>query len=118
MGVVRLNPAEYTVIPRVAVVDEFDLPVVNAEGQSDYFPVDRAFLEKCAANGNRREAETGDLCPLVIGKVSGAHHTVKGLCEAGQPEVVGYARNWTVDLLGNTKRSAAYADFWIKNEDV
>lgn len=119
MGVTRLNPAEYTVIPRVAVVDEFDLPILNQQtGETEYFAVDRAFLDRCIANGNRREAETGDLCPIVIGKVSGAHHTVAGLCEAAQPEVVGYARNWSGDLLGNTNRYAAYADFWVKNEDV
>lgn len=118
MGVTHLNPAEYTVIPRVAVVDEFDLPITNASGETDYFAVDKEFLDRCIANGNRREAETGDLCPLVIGKVAGAHHTVKGLCEAGQPEVVGFLRNWTGGLLGNTTRYAAYADFWIKNEDV
>lgn len=111
-----LDPNAYTVVPRVAVLDETTLPVPKKggeDGEYEYFTIDSAFLEKVAFNGNRREAETGDMCPLVIGR-----HTKKGAAETAQPEIVGYARNWTTGRLGNTTRSAAFADFWIKNEEV
>lgn len=111
-----LDPSQYTLIPRVAVLDETTLPVPKRggeEGEYEFFQVDGPFLEKVAFNGNRRESDTGDMTPIVIGR-----HTKKGAAETSQPEIVGWARNWSTGKLGNTTRTAAFADFWIKNEDV
>lgn len=110
-----LDPTRYTMVPHIAVVDECTLPIPSkeVEGEFEYFTIDAAFLDKVVFNGNRREAETGDLTPLVIGR-----HTKKGAAETAQPEIVGWARNWSRGQLFNTTRQAAYADLWIKNEDV
>lgn len=110
-----LDPNQYTVIPRVAVLDEVNLPVPAKDGTDgyEYFNVTPEFLQKVAQNGNRREAETGDLCPIIIGR-----HTKKNAAETSQPDIVGFARNWSVGQLGKTNRMAAFADFWIRNEDL
>ena len=116
-----LDPTQYTVIPHVPVLDECTLyvPSKNDPTLLEPFEVTREFLERVCYNGNRREAETGDLTPLVIGKtVAAPSHTVKGVPEVYQPEIVGYARNWVVDRFLNTNKVAAHADFWIKNSEV
>jgi hypothetical protein len=117
MGTVSatLDPRNYTVFRHVAVLDsgfELQVPGEN-EGEVEFFQVTPEFLAQVCDNGNRREAETGDLCPVIIGR-----HTKKDAPEHSQPEIVGYARNWHLAPLLNTDRPAAHVDFWIRNQDV
>lgn len=106
----RLDPSKFVIVPHVAVVDEFILS--NDSGQS-VAVIDRPFLLALADHMNDREEKTGDLSPLVLGK-----HTKDGEPEALQPEVVGYAKNWSVGPFFKTGKDAAFADFWILKEDA
>ena len=65
-------------------------------------------LRQIADNCNRREAETGDSCPITIG------HTVPGASEERQPEIVGYARNFQVGTFGPAGKTGVLADFYIQ----
>jgi hypothetical protein len=112
MSVPQLDPSKFVVIPDVPVVDTFDL-----DTGTDSFAFSPEFLARCVENGNRRERETGDLCPIVLGRTA-TGHTVAGLPETMQPKVVGYARNWKLGRLLNTDRVAAHADFWVYKEDL
>src|SRR5579859_5194319 len=60
-------------------------------------------LGRIAANNNRRVKETGDWTPIVIG------HTKDNAPENEQPEIVGYASNFTVKPLFRTGRYAIHA---------
>ena len=104
-----LNPADYTVVPHVAAVDEF---VMRNDDGSFVANVNAQFLTRLVARMQQREDETGDLAPIVIG------HTTDGQPETLSPPVVGYARNWHVGPLFNTNRKAAFFDAWIKNDRV
>ena len=55
---------------------------------------------------------TGDATPLVIG------HTTDGKSEKSQPEIVGFATNFTVGPLFNTGRQAIFADFHVLKDKV
>lgn len=96
---------DYVVLPGVAVLDEFHL---TRPGIDEV--IDPQFLQDVCSNGNRRETETGDLCPVVLGHIN----LKPGTPEVDQPKVVGFARNWRVAPLFDTGRLAAVVDFWIK----
>lgn len=104
-----LDPTQFTIVRHVAIVDEF---VMTNDDGSFVANIDAGFLRKLAAHMNDREATTGDLCPVVIG------HTTDGAPEITQPPVVGYLRNWSVGPFFDTNREAAYADFWVMNDEV
>ena len=104
-----LDPAEYTVVPHVAGLDTFRWS--NRDG-TFIADITEEFLDRLIDHMNEREAQTGDLAPLVIG------HTETGEREVDAPPVVGYARHWHKDMLGNTGRPAAFFDAWIRNECV
>src|SRR5262245_30333925 len=83
----------------VPVVDPHDGPE-DAEGNPQY-RVSTATLYEIAANCNRREAETGDVTPLVLGHLQKDvrdkdGQVIQRAYEAGQPKLVGYARNYHV----------------------
>lgn len=103
----HLDPAEYTVFPHVAVVDEFRM----TDPSGGYVvSVDERFLDKLVARMSDRELRTGDLCPVIIG------HTIEdGRTEVDQPQIVGYLRQWVKDDFFQTGKKAAFADVWIKN---
>lgn len=102
-----LNPSDYTIVPHLAILDEFQM--VNDDGSfsANITPV---FLDRLCDHMNEREQLTGDLSPIVIG------HTKDQEPELTGPPVVGFARNWHRGVLGATGRQAAFADAWIKNE--
>lgn len=103
-----LNPGDFLIAPPVAALDEFRMTNDDGSFVADITP---DFLQKLVDHMNAREADTGDLAPLVIG------HTVDGQNETDSPPVVGYARSWFIAPLGNTQRLAAYFTPWIfKNE--
>ncbi len=104
-----LDPNDYTIVPHVAAVDEF---VMRNDDGSFVANINEPFLDRLVARMNAREADTGDLCPLVIG------HTEDGEREVDAPPVVGFARNWRKDVLFNTSRKAAFFDAWVKNACV
>lgn len=105
-----LDPSEFTVVPHVAIVDEFRM--TNEDG-SFVATIDAKFLAKLVQRMNEREATTGDLCPGVIG------HTPDGeYREIDSPPVTAYLRNWVLDDFFDTGRKAAFADVWVFNDDV
>jgi hypothetical protein len=104
-----LNPDDYTIVPHVAVLDEFRLTNANGTFVADITP---AFLDALVAHMTEREQLTGDLCPLVVG------HTQDGEREIDSPPLIGFARNWHRGILGETGRQAAFVDCWIRNDMV
>lgn len=105
-----LDPSEFTVVPHVAIVDEFRM--TNDDG-TFVAEINEAFLTKMVARMREREATTGDLCPGVIG------HTPDGeFAEVDGPPVTAYLRNWVLDDFFDTGRKAAFADVWVYNDDV
>src|ERR1043166_2476978 len=104
-----LDPGSYTVVPDVAVLDEFHL---QRDGVDKI--IDAGFLQEICDTANEREANTGDLTPAVIGHLN----LTRFFPETQQPPIVGYFRNWKVGPLFDTGRMAALPDFWIKNEFV
>lgn len=105
----NLDPSQFVIVPHVAVVDEF---TASDEKGNPIAHIDDAVLTRIVDKMQQREAETGDLCPLVIG------HTTKDTPETEQPPVVGFARSWHKGPLFDTGRNAAFADFWIYKIDV
>lgn len=104
-----LNADEYTIVPHVAAVDEF---IMKNDDGTFVANINEPFLDRLVARMNAREAQTGDLSPLVIG------HTEDGQPETTAPPIIGWARNWSKDQLFNTPRKAAFFDAWIKNDCV
>lgn len=104
-----LDPNDYVVSPHVAILDEFRMTGGDGAFVADITP---GFIDKLIAHMNEREAQTGDLCPLVIG------HTQDGLPETDQPPLVGYARNWHKGVLGTTGRQCAFFDAWVLKTQV
>lgn len=104
-----LDPSKFTVVPHVAVIDEFKM--TNDDG-SFVADINERFLDRLIARMREREQTTGDLCPGVIG------HTKDGEREIEGPPVTAYLRNWVKDDFFETGRKAAFADIWVFNEDV
>ena len=106
---VELDPADYVIIPHVAILDEFRMTAADGSFVADITP---EFIDKLIAHMSEREALTGDLCPLVIG------HTQDGEREVDAPPLVGYARNWHRGFLGDTGRVCAFFDAWVLKSEV
>lgn len=104
-----LDPKDFVIAPPVAAIDEFRMTNDAGNFVAD---VNADFLQKLVDHMNDREAQTGDLAPLVIG------HTVDGVPETEGPPVVGFARSWFIAPLGNTGRLAAFFTPWIYKNEV
>ena len=102
-------PIEYVVARHVAVLDEHPMSS-GPDGTPTYCGPKE--LQQIADNNNKRVHETGDACPIVIG------HTVDGKPEKAQPEVVGYATNFTTGPLFNSGRMGLFADFHIRKDKI
>lgn len=107
-----LDPARFTIVPHVAIVDEFVM--TNGDG-SVKATIDESWLRSNCDHMNEREAATGDLCPIVIGHTPDEPLEER---EASGPPLIGYLRNWHVADLFDTGRKASHADAWIMNEEV
>src|ERR1700721_2601381 len=105
-----LSPDQFVVVPHVAVLDTFRMTDDSGAFMAN---IDSAYIDKFVAHMNERERLTGDLSPLTIGHTSDDPQP-----EIDSPQIVGYARNYTKDKLGETDRDAAFADFWIYKKDV
>lgn len=90
-----MNDSEFTIFENVAIFDE----------DADHSPERLAELVEI---NNQRVADTGDECPIIIG------HTSNDLPEIDQPEIVGYASNFVMGVIGNIRpRAAILATFKI-----
>lgn len=99
-----LPPGEYITKHDVFVLDPHTLKNRSGETLVD---VTESMLRKIAENQNKRVAETGDATPLVIG------HTKDDAHEHEQPEVVGYATNWSVKKFFKTGKHALACTFHL-----
>lgn len=86
----------------VAILDEHTL-VQGEEG----LEINEQFLQEVVDNNNRRVQETGDKVPIIIG------HTEDGVPEEAQPEIVGWASNFSLKKLFNTGRKAIFCTFEV-----
>jgi hypothetical protein len=91
--------ANQFVTREIAILDEHDL--VDDDGNV-VMSLTADKLNKIADNNNRRIEETGDETPIVIG------HTKDDAVEKAQPEIVGWAKRFTVKPLFNTGRKAIW----------
>jgi len=103
----NLDGEQYVVAKHVAVLDEHPMSPSGGEPAKYCGPQE---LQMIADNNNRRVEQTGDATPLVIG------HTTDGKDEDEQPEIVGYATNFSVGPLFNTGRMALFADFHVRKD--
>ena len=71
-----------------------------------------ALLQKFADNGNRRIKLTGDETPLVVG------HTKDEGDEKTQPEIIGYAREFSVRPFFKTGRKALYCKWRVYEDKI
>lgn len=83
----------------IPILDEHDL--LDEDGKV-VFSIDADFLRDVARNNNQRVQETGDETPIVVG------HTKDGAGEKEQPEIVGWARKFSVKPLYDTGRQAIW----------
>jgi hypothetical protein len=99
------DPQKFIVDPEAVVVDEHTQYEIGADGKATDKIVrvfDRAYLEKLAANNNRRDQE-GAPCAMTIG------HTIDDAPETEQPPVVGYWRKHRVAWSDKHKRYCLFA---------
>lgn len=90
---------EFTIVHSVPIVDTFsDRGVV----------LDDKFLDDMILDANKRQQETGDMPPVIVG-----HNPDEPVPETEKPPVIGFVRNLRKDRLGNTDRNAAFGDLWI-----
>jgi len=90
-----------------------DIPIFDEHETEDGIKYDRALLQCIAANNNDRIADTGDLVPIV------GHHTPEDKDPAKDPEIVGFADQFTVKRFGKKKpRWAIYARFRIHKDKI
>ena len=87
------------------------VPIFDAHEERDAGGVllrkfDLADLEEIAGNCNRREIETGNAVPLMLG------HTRSDAPETEQPPIVGYARRFRVGKFGPQQRMCILATFY------
>lgn len=106
-----LDPAQFTIVPETAIVDEFVMIAGDGAVQAS---ITAAWLQKLCDRMNERERATGDLCPIVIG-----HTPDEPFNEGGpdSPDLIGFLRNWRVGPLFASGRQAAFADCWIMNDE-
>jgi hypothetical protein len=101
------DPSKWVIRDNVPIFDEHD--EFDKDGKL-VRRFDRQALEIIAQNNNRREATTGDLCPIAIG------HTVRGAPESSQPKISGFARKFRVGHFGPQKKLAILSTFYFKPE--
>ena len=93
----------------VAILDEHWLE--DNDGNRLIYLNER-LLQKFADNGNKRIKATGDETPLVVG------HTKDEADEKTQPEIVGYAREFSVKPFFKTGRKALYCKWRVYEDKV
>lgn len=81
-----------------------------------------ARLSEIAKNCNKRERDTGDLCPITLGHTVLDQYDDKGVLirkakETEQPPIVGYARNFRVGRFGPSGRLGILSTFYVKKEN-
>lgn len=103
----NLSGDEYVVAKRVPTLDEHVMSPSGGEPARYCGPEE---LQLIADNNNRRVDQTGDATPIVVG------HTTDGKDEEDQPEIVGFATNFTVGPLFNTGRMALFADYHVRKD--
>ena len=101
----QLNqPSRWKIRRSVPVFDEHDEYGKDGRLQRRFGPQE---LQEIADSCNRRERDTGDVCPLTKG------HTIQGAPEDQQPEILGYARNFHVGRFGAAQKLGILADFYF-----
>lgn len=80
-------------------------------GKSRTIKFDRKKLERIARNSNERD-RIGQCCPLMIG------HTKEGGDEEEQPDIVGYARKFTVAYDEKLGRPVVRCSYYLRKEDA
>lgn len=93
----RLLPDGTVELPRFFILDEHEF---TNDRTGDHVKLDRKRLEGIADRINSRRKRTGDLLPIVVG------HTVDGLPEKDQPDIVGYALEAKVEPFYDTGKYA------------
>ena len=104
---------DWIICHNVPILDEHSLfvPEDKEKGTPDrQVNIDRGFLLKLAANNNRLVTDTGDMIPLTEG------HTKDNAPESEQPEILGWADNFSVGPLFGTGRHALLARFRISKK--
>lgn len=109
------DPNEYVVYSDVAVLDEHDL--LDDKGEK-VGRIDEEKLRKIADNNNRLIRERGSPCPVVIGHTHDPNKHGESKPESNQPEVVGFATDFRVDNLPNSKEKAVFCRFHIYKADA
>ncbi len=93
---------EFSIVHSVPIVDTFsDRGVV----------LDDQFLDDMIADANKRQMETNDMPPVIVG-----HNPDEPVPEIEKPPVIGFVRNLRKEPLGKTGRNAAVGDLWIYKE--
>jgi hypothetical protein len=98
---------DWVIRDAVPVFAEHEKTVKAKDGTDDVVRFDRDALQEIAANCNRRESETGDACPLILG------HIPNDAAEMDLGDIVGYARNFRVGRFGPAQKLGILATFYF-----
>ena len=116
------DPSKWVVRRAVPVFVEHDEVEIDADGQEHTERFGRKELEAIARDSARRERETGDPAPIMLGHIprnkAGAWHYERDL-----GKIVGFARNFRVGYMKtrgkdgkSQKRLAVLVDKWFRKD--
>lgn len=102
--------ADWVVRDAVPVFAEHEKTTRAKDGTEETVRFDRDALQEIADNCNRRESETGDACPLILG------HIPTDAAEMDLGDIVGYARKFRVGRFGPAQKLGILATFYFLKE--
>ena len=100
-------PDRFIKLSHVAVFDEHEMP--HAKGGKPK-KVTEDDLKRIAATCNKKFVTVGAATALALG------HTKEEADEHEQPEIVGWATDFSVDKFGKTGKKALYCDWYIRRK--
>lgn len=105
------DPSRWVIRRGVPVFPEHTETRVDEHGKEVTVTFDRSKLQEMAQAARRRELETGDACPILIGHIPRGKAAVY---EKDLGALAGYAREYRVGKFAG--KNTILADFWFKKD--
>lgn len=111
------DPSQWVVRRGVPVFVEHDEVWEDADGVQHVDKFGQKELEEIAKDSNRREIETGDATPILIGHIPRDKTGKVWHYERDLGDLVGYCRNYHVGRFGPEKKLAVLSDHWFRKKE-